>query len=284
MDRTHNPTQNWSQGMTSDPVSVATTYSKGEILEMVRDALVHDRAFLVYQPIVTGDSAHKAAFYEGLIRITDQTGRVIPAAEFINDVEETELGREIDCIALRHGLRALHEFPTLRLSVNMSARSIGYSKWNEEMDRGIHRDPTVAERLILELTERSAMDLPDIVCSFMEAQQRKGISFAIDDFGAGQTSLRYLRDFYFDFLKIDGEFVKGVSVDPDNQVLVSALVAIARQFDMLVIAEKVETARDAKFLEGIGVDFMQGYYWGAPSKSATWLLSESSKDALRHTA
>jgi EAL domain-containing protein (putative c-di-GMP-specific phosphodiesterase class I) len=123
----------------------------------------------------------------------DETGRVIPARDFITEIETMETGRVIDCLALEKGLRTLQEFPDLRLSVNMSARSIGYPRWNSILKRGLGEDPTVAERLILEITESSAMLVPDLVVGFMDDLQKKGISFALDDFGAGFTSFRYLK-------------------------------------------------------------------------------------------
>ena len=98
-------------------------------------------------------------------------------------------GRRIDALALELGLRALSENPDLRLSINMSARSIGYPDWSETLDRGLSEDPTVAERLILEITEASAMVMPDIVSVFMDDLQIRGVSFALDDFGAGFTSI-----------------------------------------------------------------------------------------------
>jgi EAL domain-containing protein (putative c-di-GMP-specific phosphodiesterase class I) len=152
----------------------------------------------------------------------------------------------------------------------MSARSIGYPRWMKALKRGLQRDPTVAERLILEITERSAMTVPELVVTFMSDLQRRGITFALDDFGAGYTSFRYLRDFYFDILKIDGQFTRGIHHDADNQVLVKALVAIARQFDMFTVAENVENQADAIWLAQAGVDCQQGYFHGAPTVSPHW--------------
>jgi len=200
----------------------------------------------------------------------DDTGRIIPARQFISAVEETELGRQLDCIALERGLAELSRVPDLRLSVNMSARSIGYKKWMRTLSRGLTADPTVAERLILEITEHSAMLVPELVTSFMEDMQQKGITFAIDDFGAGQTTLRYFKQFTFDILKIDGQFVRGVATDPDNQVLVAAMVSIAQQFDMFTVAEHVETRNDADCLAALGVDCLQGYFFAAPTLTPPW--------------
>ncbi|WP_425051479.1 EAL domain-containing protein [Psychromarinibacter sp. S121] len=239
---------------------------------MVRDAIAHRNVLLAFQPVVQAAEPYRPAFWEGLIRILDSSGRVIPARDFINDVETTELGRQIDCLALELGLATLADHPGLRLSINMSARSIGYPRWTETLDRGLRRDPTVAERLILEITESSAMVMPDTVQVFMADMQHRGLSFALDDFGAGYTAFRYLREFYFDILKIDGQFIRNIHDNPDNQVLTQALISIARHFEMFTVAEYVETAEDAEFLSAIGIDCMQGYYFGAPTTRPFWTV------------
>ena len=142
------------------------------------------------------------------------------------------------------------------------------------MQRSLDKWPSIGERLILEITERSAMLVPELVSNFMADLREKGIAFAIDDFGAGQTSLRYFRQFQFDILKLDGMFVRNIAQDPDNQVLSRAIVALAQQFDMFTVAEHVETAEDARYLRQIGVDCLQGYHYGAPTLTPPW-LSES---------
>ena len=241
---------------------------------MVRKALDERRALLAFQPVVQSRMTNRAAFYEAFIRILDDQGRVIPARDFMGAVETSEIGRRIDCLALDLGLAALAREPSIRLAVNMSARSIGYPSWLMTLERGLRADPSVAERLILEITESSAMLMPDLVTVFMADMQARGICFALDDFGAGYTAFRYLKDFYFDIIKIDGQFVRGVSRDPDNQVLVQALVSIARHFDMVTVAESVETLEDARYLVDIGVDCLQGYFYGIPSTEAPWLASK----------
>lgn len=252
------------------PLDAAVAARDAGVIQMVKSAVKHKQVALAYQPVVQTARPSQPAFYEGLIRLFDETGRVIPARDFIDQIEEIELGRQIDCLALEKGLKALRESPEIRLSINMSARSIGYKRWMEILKRGLRADPTVAERLILEITERSAITVPELVVSFMSDLQRKGISFALDDFGSGYTSFRYLRDFYFDILKIDGEFIRGIHTDPDNQVLTKAMVGIAQQFDMFTVAESVESFADVKWLQQIGVDCLQGYYFGAPTLQPPW--------------
>ncbi len=253
---------------TDDPLSAAVSQRDRSTLEMVRAALDHKQVMLAFQPIVATTGG--IAFYEGLIRVLDETGRIIPAREFINVIEETEMGRIVDCLALEKGMRALRQNPALRLSINMSARSIGYGPWKRVLDRNLRNDPTLGERLIMEITETSAMLVPELVTSFMSELQERGVCFALDDFGAGYTSFRYLRDFYFDMIKIDGQFIRGIANNPDNQVLVRALVAISQHFDMFTVAEFVENAEDAAFLTGNGIDCLQGYYFGAPTVRPPW--------------
>ncbi|MFA8386749.1 MAG: EAL domain-containing protein [Pelagibaca sp.] len=252
------------------PLDAAAQKRDQDILRIVEDAVHHREVRLAFQPVVQAQHQTQVAFYEGLIRVTDPTGRIIPAAQFIESIEERESGRILDCLALEHGLRVLAQNPGIRLAINLSARSIGYPKWRKVLERGISRDPSVAERLILEITEVSAMLVPELVVQAMRDLQRQGISFALDDFGAGYTALRYLREFQFDILKIDGQFIRGIATDPDNQVLTRAILAIAQQFDMFTVAEFVETAPDAQMLAELGIDFLQGYYFGAPSVDPPW--------------
>ncbi len=253
------------------PMAYAVSSRDQSIIRMVDEAVRHKQVALAFQAIVPAGSQSRPAFYEGLIRVLDSTGRIIPAREFIFAIESTETGRIIDCLALEKGLACLKRFPQLRLAINMSARSIGYPRWMRSLKRGLAKDPTIAERLILEITENSAMLIPELVVNFMTELQRKGISFALDDFGAGYTSFRYLRDFYFDILKIDGQFIRGIARDPDNQVLTRALLAIAEQFDLVTVAESVENPHDAAYLSQMGFDCLQGYYFGAPTIHAPWL-------------
>ena len=254
----------------SSPLEDAIRRQDNLTLSAVSMAVDRGSAVLAFQPIVQAQRTKAPAFYEGLIRIIDENGRLVPLRDFMPQAEKTELGRKIDCLSLALGLQTLAEDPGLRLSINMSARSILYPRWMDTLRRGIAGHPTLGERLILEITESSAMGMPQEVKGFMDEVQSHGVSFALDDFGAGYTSFRYLRDFCFDMIKIDGQFIREISGNPDNQVLTRALQSIAHHFDMFTVAEQVETAEDASFLIDIGVDCMQGYYFGAPTIAPPW--------------
>ncbi len=260
-------------GMDS-PFAFASVQQEVQVLRMVQQAVENKQAVLAFQPIVQATRPDRVAFYEGLIRLMDETGRIIPAHDFIETIENKELGRVIDVLALDMGMQALMEEPSLRLSINMSARSIGYQKWMKTLENWLDKDETLGDRLILEITESSAMQMPELVTTFMDVLQSRGISFALDDFGAGYTAFRYLKEFFFDIIKIDGQFIRGIAQDPDNQILTKALVSIASHFEMFTVAESIENKADMQFLQSIGVDCLQGYYFGAPTVRPPWKVAK----------
>lgn len=246
------------------PLDYALGLRDADVLSMVREALAQDHCRLAFQPVVLAGPGRRLAFHEGLIRVLDHAGRVIPAAQFMGAIAETDLGREVDCASLKLGFATLARYPAMRLSVNTSARSIADGKWRRVMEQGLRDVPHAGERLILEIGEDQAMLLPEVVIRFMEEMQPQGVAFALDDFGAGLTAFRHLKDFLFDMVKIDSLFVRGIGGDPDNQVLAEALTKVAHQFEMFTVAEGVESADEEAFLTAIGVDCLQGYHIGRP--------------------
>ncbi|KPP83985.1 MAG: EAL domain protein [Rhodobacteraceae bacterium HLUCCA08] len=247
-----------------DPLEYAVQARDRDVLSMVRAALGRNRAALAFQPVVQAHPSDSIAFYECLIRVLDETGRIIPAGQFMAAIEETPLGRDIDVASLRLALGLLRDAPGRRLSVNVSARSLGDSAWRRTLDGALERDDTVGERLILEISEDSAMRLPEVVMRFMEEMQPFGIAFALDDFGAGMTAFKHLKDFFFDLVKVDGCFTRNIDRNPDNQVIAEALITVAHQFEMFAVAEGVESEAEAAFLRSCGADCLQGYLFGVP--------------------
>lgn len=265
----------------TSPLEFSNTVQSGDTMSMVRTAIAQKQAMLAYQPVMPTTGGDRPAFYEGLIRVLDDTGRIIPAREFMGVVDATEMGRTIDCLALELGFKALAQDPTLRLSINLSARSIGYPRWMKTLQQGIGRDPTAGERIILEITEASVMTMPENVGAFIDELSLDGIAFALDEFGKGMTSIGLIQDLLFDMVKIDARFSRGVATDPDKKSVVRVLASIAQEFDMYSVAVGVEDAQDVAYLASIGVNCMQGYYFGAPTIKAPWESSKNNKRAQR---
>jgi EAL domain-containing protein (putative c-di-GMP-specific phosphodiesterase class I) len=248
----------------TSPLSAALQQDADRALDRVADAVRTRRMRLAYQPVIIAADPRKLGFHEGLIRILDPGDRQIPARDFIHAVEPHALGREIDVIALAIALESLARHPELRLSINMSARSVGWPRWQKVLHRGLRRHPHLGQRLILEFSETSAMTVPELLAGFMAELRPKGISFALDGFGAGAFALRHFRELDFDVLKIDPHFTRAIHANPDNQVLMGTFLALARQLDMLTVAQGVETAQEAAWLTALGIDCLQGYHFGAP--------------------
>lgn len=249
----------------ASPLDLAVRARDRDTVSMVAEAVTARRLRLAFQPVVIASDPRRTGFHEGLIRVLDPTGRIIPARDFIEAVDPTETGRELDCAALALGLQALAARPELRLSINLSARSIGYGRWMRVLQRGLKGRDDIGARLILEMAEPSVMQMPEVIAAFMAEMRRYGIGFALDGFGGGLCSLKSFRELAFDMVKTDAAFSRGIERHTDNQTLMGALLAVARQFDMLAVAQGIETEAEASWLAALGMDCLQGHAFGAPS-------------------
>ena len=220
---------------------------------------------IAYQPVVSASGNNRAAFHECLVRVREQSGTLIAAAEFMPAMEQLGLATLIDRQVLVLALEALSRQPGIRISINIFPQTMQDAQWMILFDEGTSRDPTLAERLIIEVTETAAMLEPARTLDFMARLRRKGCAFALDDFGMGHTSLGSVRDFRFDIIKIDGSFITDITTNPDNRFFVTKLVEIGAHFDMMTVAEFVQGPADARILRDLGVEYFQGFYFGTPS-------------------
>lgn len=249
----------------ASPLDAAISAQDRETLSMVASALKDRRMRLAFQPVVYASDPTVIGFFEGFIRLLNLRDQVIPARDFMAAVEQRQLGRDIDCAALQMGLMAMQRNPQIRVSVNMSARSVGYQPWIDILRQALHEAPRIGQSLILEINEMSALQVPDVLKPFMAEMRGHGIVFALDDFGAEMTSLRLLREMGFEIAKIDGSLIKDVDRSADGQILTRAAIAIAEEMGMYVVAESVETEGEATWLRDAGVGCLQGYLFGAPT-------------------
>lgn len=249
---------------------VAQLSEEPDVTDLVRRAIVKNTITLAYQPVVQSRDTSQIAFYEGLIRVPDDNGKIIPAAQFIDRIERNSLGRMVDCCALQAGLAELADQPWLRLSINASPLSIVDPLWQATLRYGLEDDATLAERLIIEVTETSEVSDMAQFAQDVNAVRQQGVSFALDDFGAGYTSFRILKEVRFDIIKIDGQFIRDIHKDRDNQALTRVLLDIAGHFEMLVVAEAVEKQEEMACLRDMNVDCMQGYLFGRPEVIPAW--------------
>lgn len=249
-----------------DPAMAAkrATMREQAVSSSVISALQDGRMLLVLQPLVESKS-RKLAFYEALLRLRRRDGTLIAASDFVEDAEKLGLARRIDRRALELGLKLLVDHPQLRLSINISSLTIGDEDWFQALQAITQGRRDILERLIVEMTETAMIHDFDAAGVFFERLRAIGCKVAIDDFGAGYTSIRHLRSLKVDMLKIDGALVADLPSDPQGRVLVKSVIEMAHALGLETVAEWVSTEEEAAFLEAAGVTYFQGYLFGQPT-------------------
>jgi len=235
--------------------------------DRIRRALEEDRLVLYCQPILDL-ATNEICQHELLLRLPDGNGELLPPSVFLYGAERSGLIQAIDAWVVRRAIGMIREAERagreLVLSVNLSGKSIGDRKLSALTDAALAESGVDPARLIFELTETAAISNIDQARTFASRMHDRGCSFALDDFGAGFGSFYYLKSFPFDYLKIDGDFIRGLAESPTNQLVVSAIVSVARGMGKRTVAEFVADDEAVRLLRKIGVDYAQGYHIGVP--------------------
>jgi diguanylate cyclase (GGDEF)-like protein len=256
------------------PVREALRRSNAALSTELVSTLKDGRFRLAFQPVVE-IATNLVDCCEVLLRLERPNGEIVPATEFVALSESLGLVRLLDHRALDLTLEALARFPKTRLSLNVSAETVGETEWLAHLTAAVMRDPALAGRLVVEITETVVIRNLDEVSRFIAMVHGLGCQVALDDFGAGFTSFRNLRDLNVDLVKIDGSFVQDLPRNKDDQVFVRALVDLARNFGKKTVAEWVQDADTVALLKAWGVDCIQGNLTGAASLSYPWPVGAS---------
>jgi diguanylate cyclase (GGDEF)-like protein len=242
--------------------------------ERIRSALEHDRFELFQQPILDvrkGEVTH----HELLVRLPGESGELIPPGTFLYIAEQFGMIQAIDrwVVTQAAGLiKRLHEEGNpVTLSVNLSGVSITDPALLETVERVIGETRIDPHALIFEVTETAAIVNIEKARRFAERLGELGCAFALDDFGAGFGSFYYLKHLPFDYLKIDGDFIRQLPTSKADQLTVKAIVQIAHGLGKRTVAEFVGDEQTLRLLGRFGVDYAQGYYTGKPiAVDQTW--------------
>jgi diguanylate cyclase (GGDEF)-like protein/PAS domain S-box-containing protein len=230
---------------------------------------VHNNEFVIfYQPQVNDEGALTGA--EALIRWQHPERGLVPPNEFIPLAEENglivPLGRwvlDAACAQLAAWARQQHT-DQLSLAVNVSARQFRHPDFVDQVLEILARHNTNPQRLKLELTESMLVVNVEEIITKMSALKAHGVSFSLDDFGTGFSSLSYLKRLPLDQLKIDRSFVRDMLTETDGGAIVQAIIALGQTMGLSVIAEGVETEAQRNFLDRLGCHNFQGYLFGQP--------------------
>ncbi len=242
--------------------------------EMIRDALADDRFVLYAQPIVDVDTG-RTGQYELLLRMVDRDGTIIAPGAFLPVAERFGLIAELDRWVVRRAIAMLAQARRaghhITVEVNLSGASTGDPETLALIERELREAEVDPARLIFEITETTAVANIPAAQAFAARLADLGCRFALDDFGAGFGSFYYLKHLPFDYLKIDGEFVRHCAEDRTDQLVIQAVVDIARGLGKRTVAEQAGDDATIALLRRLGVDQAQGYFLGRPAPLEDWL-------------
>ncbi len=248
--------------------------------DVIRDALDEERLILQAQPILDVASG-EIRQYEMLLRMRDPLGELIPPAAFLPVAERYDLIGAIDKWVVRHAIEMLGEElirgNRLVFEVNISGRSAGDPELLELIEHELRINRVEPAQVIFEITETTAVSNIPQAQEFAAHLNALGCRFALDDFGAAFASFYYLKHLPFDYLKIDGEFVRSCMNNRTDQLVIQAVVDIARGLGKRTVAEMVGDQETLDMLAAMGVDHAQGYHIGRPAPLAKWLVEEKRK-------
>lgn len=236
-------------------------------LERLRSAIDEDRFVLHAQPIV-GICGNGIPRYELLLRLPDDNGDLIPPGAFLYKAERFNLMGEIDRWVLRRAVKLLHDHTAagndIALAVNLSGKTMNDLKLPGDLAAMLDEYPIPEGRLVVEVTETAAIVNIERARDLARELRKLGCRFALDDFGAGFASFYYLKHLDFDYLKIDGEFIKQLTSNATDKLVVKAVVDIAKGLHTHTVAEFVGDDDTVELLRQLGVSYGQGYHLGKP--------------------
>ncbi|GAB6145757.1 hypothetical protein JCM12294_31960 [Desulfocicer niacini] len=236
----------------------------------LREVVDRNELVLYYQPQVCAKTERIRGF-EALLRWDHpQRGLVSPGA-FIPLAEDTGLIIPIGQWVIQQACRQLKTWHTklpqaqgLSMSVNISPRQFMHNDLGETLRNALESVDLSPHFLIAELTESAVMEKPESVIGQLNRLKETGIRIAIDDFGTGYSSLAYLRRFPLDYLKMDKRFVDDINKDHENLAIAKAIIALAHNLNLEVIAEGIERVEQLETLRGLKCDYIQGFFYSRP--------------------
>ena len=228
-----------------------------------------------YQPQLSNVTGRITGF-EALLRWHHPTYGMVPPDEFIPLAEDIGEIETIGNFVLKRACQALNRHAGISVAVNFSPIQFRNKNLPGIVERHLQEINFAPERLEIEVTERTLLDNSTSVIQTLSQLKDMGISIVMDDFGTGYSSLSYLRQFPFDKIKIDRDFIHDIVNNENDQAIINAIIYLGKQLGMTVVAEGIENSEQVELLSAAGCDEMQGYHYSrpVPEDSIEYLLNE----------
>ena len=246
----------------------ATALNRLTLETSLRRAIDNHEFINYYQPVVDLASS-KIIGTEALVRWQHPSLGLLPPSEFLPLAEETGLIVDISAVVMRAACIQtrkwqLEGLENMRLAVNISARQFRQKDFIERILQILNETELNPSAMEMELTETSIMENPESAAKLLNEIRSLGATVAIDDFGTGYSSLSYLKRLPIDTLKLDRSFVSGAPTDANDEALVMAIVTLAHNLGLKVVAEGIETSEQLNLLRLLRCDEGQGYFFSRP--------------------
>jgi diguanylate cyclase (GGDEF)-like protein len=249
-----------------DPQINARNQRNMRIKTGLNEALERDELYLVYQPKVLPGGA--VCGYEALMRWHSHELGLVSPAEFIPIAEASQALESMTVWLLHQVGRDLQQTPLkgLQVAINLSPRQFQSGSWVDALREVLEEYHLGPEQFCIEVTESALVESFNTTVAQLSEVQALGVEVAIDDFGTGYSSLEYLKRLPIDYLKIDRSFVRDISTDADDRIIVQTIILLAHSLGLKVVAEGVETPEQAEFLGQQACDELQGYLFAPPRR------------------
>ncbi|SNZ08164.1 diguanylate cyclase/phosphodiesterase [Persephonella hydrogeniphila] len=233
-----------------------------EINLLLIDSINKGNVIPVFQPIINNKTGDIFA-YEVLSRLRINN-RLIPASKFIEVAEKTGLIHKMDLISIEKALKYLKD-SNKKIFINLNPKSFTIQDFFKNIRSIMEKYRIRTERIVFEITERDTVKNFSLLQNLINEQKEHGFYFAIDDFGSGFSSFYYLKQLPIDFIKIEGEFIRNITLDEKDKAFVESIIILAKKLNIKIIAEYVESEEILEMVKELGIEYAQGYYIGKPN-------------------
>lgn len=239
-----------------------------ETEKLIAEAIDRDRIEVYYQPIFS-TKEQRFTSAEALVRIRDDSGKLIPPGLFIDIAEESGMILKLGEIVFEKVCRFLREHPPEQLGlhyieVNLSVVQCAYERLAQDYIHIMEQNGTLPQYINLEITESASINAKKTLLENMEKLMEFGVKFSLDDFGTGQSNLNYIVDMPVDIVKFDRDMTNAYFENGKAKYVMDAAIHMIHGMNLQIVSEGIETLEQYRVMEDLGIRYIQGYYFSRP--------------------
>jgi len=231
---------------------------------LIEQALQNRTIHLIAQAVT--DHQQHTLYSELLLRVTDEHDQPVSPGIFASMADRLELNDTLDRYVIDAAFKLLTQHPTNRLAVNLSPQSIDHPQFQSWLATQLEQHKELCPRLLFEVSEHGLLQDIDHSALFIELAHRYRVEVVMEHFGTRLSSFQSLRQLKVDYIKLSGSYTRDIDSNKDNRFFIQTITDIAHGLDIMMIAEQIESETDLKTMVSLGINAMQGYYFGAPEK------------------